>query len=184
MNVSDKITPEREIFTVAHELGHILLHPTSFGTQNENEDAEEIEADEFAGYFLMPNEEFVLKYKESYGMHPVERILFVKRYFKVSYQTVLKRLSVLTGNNDIFIKFAIEYKKKYKKDLKNHAEPYKLDDIDFSEERFKTLIREGLDSGKISLHHAAELLGFDTNQMRDWVNEWQAAKDAKLEWVY
>jgi Zn-dependent peptidase ImmA (M78 family)/DNA-binding XRE family transcriptional regulator len=193
VNISPNITPERKIFTVAHELGHILLHPGSFGSNNQIVDDEEKEADEFAGYFLMPDEEFKMKYKESFGMHPVNRILFVKRYFKVSYKTVLKRLSALTGNKDIFKNFAIEYKKKYKKDLKNYAEPEyfdsekysepnKLDDLDFNLERFKSLVREGLECNKISLHHAAELLGFDINQMRSWVNEWQAAKDAKLEW--
>lgn len=193
VNISSTITPERKIFTVAHELGHILLHPHSFGNNNQFMENEEKEANEFAGYFLMPDEEFKMKYKESFGMHPVNRILFVKRYFKVSYKTVLSRLSTLSGNKDIFKNFAIEYRKKYKKELKNYAEPdyfdsekypepNKLDDLDFNEERFKSLVREALECNKISLHHAAELLGFNTDQMRSWVNEWQSAKETKLEW--
>lgn len=47
---AEKGTKERRQFSVAHELGHIILHQTA----TEMTDEMEREADEFAGCFLMP----------------------------------------------------------------------------------------------------------------------------------
>lgn len=181
VNVNNSITTERKIFTIAHELGHILLHPHSFGVSEENKN-EENEADQFAGLFLMPEEEFVNKYKESYGMHPVDRILYVKRYFRVSYEAVLKRISILNKDTEIHNKFCIAYKAKYKRDLKNHFEPQGLDEFDFNEDRLLFLVRNALDQNKITLHLASEILGYPLDKMRERVNEWETARQQDLEW--
>lgn len=69
----NKLPPERNIFTIAHELGHLFLHmkygtPAWATTQVEFKDASwhrkgfgttENEADYFAACFLMPETEFV-----------------------------------------------------------------------------------------------------------------------------
>lgn len=57
VNVREDISVERQIFTVAHELGHIVMHQGSFdGGFAEEKEKEEKEADQFASYFLMPKE--------------------------------------------------------------------------------------------------------------------------------
>jgi hypothetical protein len=73
----DKFPPERNIFTIAHELGHVFLH-LHYGTeqwttaQQEFKDAfwhrkgfgkTENEADYFAACFLMPKNEFISEWK-------------------------------------------------------------------------------------------------------------------------
>ncbi|MBI3927813.1 MAG: ImmA/IrrE family metallo-endopeptidase [Armatimonadetes bacterium] len=48
---------ERRIFTAAHELGHLLLHKDAYQLDQAQEvKQEEVEANCFAGYFLMPEE--------------------------------------------------------------------------------------------------------------------------------
>ena len=55
----ERISVERWIFSAAHELGHLLLHPMSYDSSKHDEPrAEEKEADTFASYFLMPEMSF------------------------------------------------------------------------------------------------------------------------------
>jgi hypothetical protein len=56
VNNFERISVERRIFTVAHELGHLHLHRDSYraGESDEHEQ-EEREADLFASHFLMPD---------------------------------------------------------------------------------------------------------------------------------
>ncbi len=184
VNINDSITTERKIFTIAHELGHILLHPDSFGVEKDEarDKQEEDEADLFAGLFLMPEKEFEYKYKEAYGMHPVDRILYIKQYFRVSYLTVLKRLSFLTDDSEIYKRFCIAFKNKYNHDLKDHYEPQALGNFDFNEDHLLYLVRKALDRNLITLRAASEILGLSLMKMRELSNEWEMAEKQALEW--
>ena len=86
VNVWDRISVERRIFTAAHELGHLLLHLSAYDVERRAEDAdEEKEADVFAkSYFLMPEEVFDREWREARGLSFVDRVLKVKRMFRVS----------------------------------------------------------------------------------------------------
>ena len=55
----DRISVERWIFTAAHELGHLLRHPSEYlcDAATGSQDAER-EADAFASEFLMPEKAF------------------------------------------------------------------------------------------------------------------------------
>ena len=56
VNTWERISVERWIFSVAHELGHLLLHLEAYETEQDEEDiAHEREADAFAAEFLMPD---------------------------------------------------------------------------------------------------------------------------------
>ena len=93
VNTDDSIPVERRIFTAAHELGHIILHKDSYvSDQIQENDEQEDEANRFAGYFLMPRENFNIIWEENRGLHWVDSVLHTKRRFRVSYKTVLKRL--------------------------------------------------------------------------------------------
>ena len=84
---------ERWIFTAAHELGHLLLHPHEYRREATDlpEDAER-EADEFASEFLMPECALAEAWDATSGHSLLSRVLKVKRIFWVSYKTVLYRL--------------------------------------------------------------------------------------------
>ncbi len=186
VNKSSMISVERKIFTVAHELGHILLHPNSFDTAESKESGDaEKEADAFASHFLMPVDGFKKELQKNFGLHRVRLVLHIKRIFKVSYKTVLMRFQEMGLVDDsVWMKFAMEYKKMFGKSLKNHyepeslsqddfkSEPNKLDNFDFLESRLYRLVREAFEQEIITMSRAAEILNLGLMEMRDLSNAW------------
>ncbi len=97
VNTWDRISVERWIFTAAHELGHLLLHPSEYDSNATALPVDtEREADAFASDFLMPEAAFRAAWAQTEGHPLLVRVLKVKRMFRVSYKTVLYRL-VATG---------------------------------------------------------------------------------------
>ena len=175
VNNRSDISIERQIFTVAHELAHLILHPKTYDpNQTEEPDKEEKEADIFAGYFLMPDKTFRKKLKESYGLGFVDRILHIKCFFDVSYQAVLHRLSDmgLGSYGKLFSKFHAIYKRQYGQSLTLHREPFPLAKPDFVEDYQMSLVRKALDKAEITVSRAAEILNVSLMDMRDIINSW------------
>ncbi|MBI9021492.1 MAG: ImmA/IrrE family metallo-endopeptidase, partial [Verrucomicrobia bacterium] len=93
VHTGSNISVERQIFSLAHELGHLLMHKDSYGKCSEDlTDEQEAEADRFAAAFLMPRDQFIAEWNENRGLHWVDAVLKTKRHFKVSYQAVLRQL--------------------------------------------------------------------------------------------
>lgn len=175
VNNDSAINFERQIFTVAHELGHLLLHPDAYDPdQTADSKQQEDEADCFAGHFLMPQKAFEKKLKESYGLAFVDRVLHIKRFFRVSYLTVLRRVSdmKIADLGTMTMKFRAMYKNKYKDSLANHKEPFGLDKPDFLEDYLMTLVRKALDVDEITVSRAAEILNVPLMNMREIINSW------------
>lgn len=195
VNTYERIPVERWIFSAAHELAHLLFHLESFDVaQTEENDEQEKEADIFAAHFLMPQDAFIKKWEETAGIHPVDRILKVKRYFKVSYKTVIHRLNeTIEGKVNLYKWFYAEYKLRYGKSLVDHTEPSSqppavfsaslaesmsakepenLSRIDFIETRLDRLVRRGIEEEKISLSRGAEILNLSLEDMRQLANSW------------
>lgn len=175
VNTSKGITIERQIFTVAHELGHLLLHPHAYDPARSRENlTEESEADCFAGHFLMPQRAFKKKWDNSYGLGFVERVLHVKRFFSVSYLAVLHRLGDMgVGDYRSMIpKFIAIYKKRYGQTFKNHKEPFGLEEPDFVADYLLSLVRRALDKSQITISRAAEILNVSLLEMRKIINSW------------
>ncbi len=175
VNNNSNISIERQIFTVAHELGHLILHPEAYDpNQIDEPDQEENEANIFAGYFLMPDEAFKKKLDESYGLGYVDRVLHIKRFFGVSYQAVIHRLSEM-GYGDygkLLAKFLAIYKLKFGQSLTAHKEPYPLEKPDFVEDYLVSLVRKALDKAEITVSRAAEILNVSLMDMREIINSW------------
>lgn len=188
VNSDDKISMERKRFTVAHELGHLLLHTDSFdgicATENQNE---EKEANSFAAELLMPQEAFLSKLAEYSGISWIDAVLYIKQYFGVSYKTVLYRLSNKLSDETMYQKFNTLYNAKYHHDLKDNYEPNPLDDrnltpakdepehihcLPFEDERFAGLVRQAYEAEKISISRAAEMLGISAEEMRERISSW------------
>lgn len=94
VNTWERISVERWIFTAAHELGHLILHPGAYDvTKTEENEAEESEANLFASYFLMPPQVFDRELDDTRGLAFVDRVLKLKRIFHVSWQTVIYRMT-------------------------------------------------------------------------------------------
>ena len=184
VNVWERIPVERRIFSAAHELGHLILHPDAYDvslTQEEKE--QERQADMFAAHFLMPDEGFRKEWDEAAGLHWVERVFKVKSIFRVSYKTVLFRLiEQQVADSSIWVRFQQAYQTRFSRKLPfkkepipmSAYEPFRLNDFDFYEGRFSRLVREGLEKDKISLSRAAELLGISVQDMQDLLQSWAA----------
>ncbi len=185
VNVWDRISVERWIFSAAHELGHLLLHLDAFDVNNDIEDkAQEKEADVFASHFLMPDAGFLNEWEETYGLHPVKRVFKVKRIYRVSYKTVLMRLIEMgIADSKVWKQFNIAYKRLYGRNLSFKQEPHSLragepsnlDDMDFISDRFHRLVRKAMEEEKISISRAAEILRISVSQMREQIIAWKEA---------
>ena len=192
VNTWDRISVERWIFTAAHELGHLLLHPSEY-----QRDVTEIpvhaerEADAFASTFLMPEAAFAAEWDATRGHPLLTRILKVKRMFRVSYKTVLYRL-VESGRetSDVWRTFQRQHRDRFGKTLRKtdepealkksefawnwsrSGEPAGLTQHDFVDGRLSRLVRRALERERISLGRAAEILRLTRNEMRAQAREW------------
>lgn len=190
VNVWERISVERWIFSAAHELGHLLLHLDSYDVAQSQEDFEqEIEANIFASHFLMPEPAFRSEWDKTAGLPPVARVLKLKRIFQVSYKTVLYRLS--ESIEGIWPRFYAAYKEQTGKSLGSidepeamqsdqyHApevlrskEPDSLSPSYFVEDRLSRLVRQAIENQQITLGRGAEILKLDIETMRDLVSSW------------
>jgi len=182
INTWERISIERQIFSTAHELGHLLMHLSDYNSKILTEDkAQEKEADLFAGYFLMPEEGFDSEWEESYGMPFLDRVMKIKGIFKVSYKTVLYRLKQKEIVDDsIWFKFKSLYEDRYHKKLAfkeepfpEGSEPFGLKPFDFYADRLSRLVRRALEKELISISRAAEILNLSTQQMMKRISEWE-----------
>ena len=98
VNSWERISIERQIFTLAHEFGHLILHKDDYDPlQKEEEIRREGEANQFASHFLMPRSLFEKEYKDALGLSLFDRVLKVKKIFRVSYKAILFRISETYG---------------------------------------------------------------------------------------
>lgn len=79
-----KPSASRARFDLAHELGHLVLHPTSPTTGNE-----EIEADRFAAAFLLPRT--AVRHEFPPGRLSWPRLFALKRRWRVSVAALVRR---------------------------------------------------------------------------------------------
>jgi len=193
VNTWERISVERWIFTAAHELAHLLLHQGAYRVDDSQEvEQEEREANVFASYFLMPPGLFQKEWAETAGMALVDRVLKVKRIFRVSYSTVLYRLSEMypLHKDKFWGRFHYDYKRRYGRRLARtdepdplgqenfgpvslrSKEPDGLSPIDFTEDRLAGLVREAVQQDKISLSRGAEILDLSLIEFREWIASW------------
>ena len=98
--INENYSPTRKTFTLAHELGHYLLHPDQdklridhFNyAESSQESLEETEANYFAASLLMPQEEFI----NVLSLTP--DVSQIAQYFGVSEVAVKNRLKWLQKN--------------------------------------------------------------------------------------
>lgn len=193
VNTWDRIPVETWIFSAAHELGHLLLHLPSYIVDETDEvDDQESEADGFASHFLMPQATFRKEWDDAKGLAFYDRVLKVKRIFRVSWRTVLYRIAEALPAAErkvVWQRFSIDHERRTHQRLLKHdepdgvdvsayaqqdagAEPAKLDAVDFLDDRLSRLVRMAVEGGKISLARAAEILDCSHDEMRELAASW------------
>jgi len=182
VNVWDRVSVERRIFSAAHELGHLILHLDAFDVSKSDEcKVEEQQANNFASHFLLPPEGFRKEWNEAAGLHFVDRVFKVKRIFRVSYKTILLRLlDEGVVDKSIWMMFNMAYQKRFNRKLTfkeeplglESTEPFGMQRYDFYEDRFRSLTREAVEKDKISLSRGAEILRISIEEMQDLLSNW------------
>lgn len=84
MVLDDTLPPDRQRFTVAHELGHLLMH-TIPGEEQENQ------ADQFAAEFLMPAAD-IAPHLAGLTTRDLPRLLILKAEWGVSVAALVRRV--------------------------------------------------------------------------------------------
>ncbi len=198
VNTWDRLPVETWVFSAAHELGHLLLHIGAYDVREDKEDAnQESEADAFASHFLMPEELFLKEWNDAAGLSLYDRVLKVKRVFRVSWRTVLFRITQLIPDDKrgyVWQRFNQESKirrngrpllkhdepeginREIYKDIYNSrpkgVEPEGLRPHDFQEDRLHRLVRNAVEGDVISLSRASEVLQMPLSQMRELSASW------------
>lgn len=192
LNTGNPISVERRLFTAARELGHLLLHPDQYRTdETELLSDAEAEADTFAAEFLMPESSFGPAWDATKGHPLLLRVLQVKRLFGVGYESVLRRL-VETGREKerVWATFRAQHERRFGRTLRRAEEPQALPETRFAPEwreakepaarterdllgrRMHQLVRRALEDDLITMSRAAEILGMRLERTREWVRQW------------
>jgi Zn-dependent peptidase ImmA (M78 family)/transcriptional regulator with XRE-family HTH domain len=103
LNDDPDISADRDRFTLAHELGHVVLH----NLPNPNM---EQEANRFAAEFLMPSSELRQQLRAPVKLHTVAKL---KPYWKVSMASLLSRardLGVMNENQFVYQRIQLQNK--------------------------------------------------------------------------
>lgn len=193
VNTWERISVERWIFTVAHELGHLVLHLDEYDVQQTAEPRQqEIEANLFASHFLMPHELFTNEWDDACGLSLIDRVLKVKRICRVSYKTVLYRIAEQRPQaSNLWARFQGEWKRRHGRTLLKSDEPHALspEDFapealrsqepdtltksDFAEDRLSKLTCMAVDQDKISIERAAKILRISPLDMAHLAETWK-----------
>jgi hypothetical protein len=193
VNVWERLSVERWIFTAAHDLGHLALHHDAYDVSQSGEEAiEEKEADIFASEFLMPDDLFLGEWKEARGLPLVDRVFKLKGIFRVSWKTVLYRANTHWADADLWARFRREYEREIgvaigpteepdglrpdgfvgRPVAKLSEEPSHVPRNVFRGDRLSRLVREALERGLITMERAAAILRMDVARMRALAESW------------
>ncbi len=157
--INDAMPNERKIFTLAHELFHLISHiPFTPLTQDRNP---EKEANEFAGEFLMPyldcrNDLMDLRYSQA---------SVLKSYWKVSKAAIIYRAKDINGiTSDRFTNLNIELSRNGEKKKENGF-------VDIDEPKIINLIISTHENElSYSLNEIIDLLGIGEKDYFEYFN--------------
>ena len=199
VNTWERLAVEHWIYSAVHELGHLLLHLSSYDVEVEEEDEDqEREAEVFASHFLMPRAVFEREWSDAAGLPLLDRVLKVKRVFRVSWRAVVYRASESLPREErgpLWRLMNVAYKRRHGRPLlkltepdgvdesafreewavaRAGAEPARLNTHDFQGDRLALLVRRAIEREAISLARGAEILDLSVEEMRDRAASWVA----------
>ncbi len=182
---------ERTIYSAAHELGHLVLHPHLFTQEPEEENTSrdyEREANKFAGYFLVPSDDVVRTWKEErlQSLSLFHALLSLKRIFHVSFSCLFYRVTELklvpatdwpTFIMEIKRQLGITGKAKME-DLEPEPLPSK---VLFRSTRFGRLVRWAFLQDLIGVAKVAEMFQETVDRAKEITTEWLRPKDVLVD---
>lgn len=180
VNTNKKISEERQIFSLFHELGHILFNRNEYKEysndplyKSSRSSIDEKVANQFAGYFLLP-ENLVKKYIKSKGKNV--DIYEMKKYFKVSIQTLYMSL------HDYGIISKGKYREFWKRlNIKGweKIEPDPIDAISIEDKnnRLVSTMKNLYLNEDISVNRIAEALNINLIEARKIIKDWSGSID-------
>jgi Zn-dependent peptidase ImmA (M78 family)/transcriptional regulator with XRE-family HTH domain len=165
-----EITIERQLFTLAHEIGHLIFHRGDYmesiseaGLKDADKAREDV-ANFFAGHLLVPDEAL------RQLLETTRSVTQLKSYFRVSYQVILSRMEQMGVGTygDLFKRLAFHYRRQHGQPLSKKVElPPRLEGREFPEnERFRRLVMQALVQRIVTESRAAELLETTVEQVR------------------
>ena len=178
--VNTRNTRERNIFTAAHEYGHLLMHRdlyvNALPAEQKDLEMEEL-ADTFAAHFLVPVPGLRDLCRKNVGQKEigVEDVVFLKRHFRVSAKMILRRLReadlIPSGQHDN----QLERLRNAEPDNAREFAPLNVDPITewLLACRFYHLVRKAALAEMVSLGKLAELLDQNLVQTRAQVQTWR-----------
>jgi Zn-dependent peptidase ImmA (M78 family)/transcriptional regulator with XRE-family HTH domain len=184
--VNNSTTVERQIFTLAHEYGHLLMHrsmykdPEPSAALPANQEMERM-ANTFAAHFLVPDLGLRDRVaKNSKGSIGFEDVLFLKTHFRVSAQMLIKRLceAGLIGEERQRQMEATAHRLAGGEDQEYRPIQLPIIELWQRESRFDHLAREAALTESASISKLAELLDTDIVAARQRVQAWR--KEASL----
>ena len=124
----------------------------------------------------MPTEAFISAWNQIQTDKLVKKILVMKSIFKVSWKTIVYRLSEITGNNNWWKKMYSQFKL-LGINVIGHREPLPLKptavlEDDQSNMHLKLQVKQALQSKKITLKEASSYLEIDEIKIQDNLRLW------------
>ena len=176
---------ERIIFSAAHELGHLVLHPFLFSDHTEKLPSSrdfEREANVFAGSFLVPSGELIRIWREDrLSRLPLfHALLLLKRVFHVSYWSLFYRVRALDLIDMEWPVFMMHTKSNMgvigKANIKDlEPEPLESKSL-YRSTRFELLVRSAYIQDLIGISKVAELLNIPVEEAQGVTSQWLCPK--------
>lgn len=183
---------ERTIFSAAHELGHLVLHPHLFTNEEQADDGDskryEEEANKFAGNFLVPSDELVRVWKEErlVRLSLFNALIMLKRVFHVSFHCLYHRVAELKLHPAM--DWAI-FTNQIKQQL-GIVGPAKMDDLEpdplkpdilYRTTRFSRLVRSAFLQELIGVSKVAEMFQVRVDRAQEITSDWLRPKHELVE---
>ncbi|MBI9013187.1 MAG: ImmA/IrrE family metallo-endopeptidase [Clostridiales bacterium] len=175
VNTLHTISEERQIFSLIHELGHLIFHKNEYMSiehdpfyEKTRGNIKEKVVDTFAGYFLLPRD-LVQKYiSERNGKVKLNEM---KNYFKVSLQALyisLHKYKMISDEK--YRNFWKEINQSGTKKIEH--QPLDKESVIFKNEKLVGILRNLYLEDEISVNKISEILEISTIESRHLVKNW------------
>ena len=183
---------ERTIFSAAHELGHLVLHPHLFTNDEHDEGVDtkryEEEANKFAGNFLVPSDELVRIWKEERlnRLSLFNALILLKRVFHVSFHCLYDRVTELKLHPPID-RAVFTNQIKQQLGIVGHAKMEELEpdplkpEVLYRTTRFSRLVRSAFLQELIGVSKVAEMFQVPVDRAQEITADWLRPKHELVE---